>query len=356
MRFRLISLYVIVVLALMLAASCSKTDPPVVTNPAQDLTVTYVTQDLDTADLLNDAAWDNVDESYIRIGESATYTNQFGLAIVRAKAIADGQNVYLRFSWGDGTESNKPGFWSFFDEGTIWRQNADSNGFSVANALNPRWTNDDQLALIFDNGSNGSEGANCALMCHQVGSEDTMWVSAGNVDVWVWRAGRTDPLGLADDMYWGPNSRAFDDFSQNREAYTRNAVNPDAPDGVTDPRWMHVDGPDYHGIFLFSEDTTAMNFTGQQFQWQAGDGVSGYVLEKDLHPSEAAKTSRYDVHAASEYDPGARTWNVVLWRKLNTGNEDDFAFEQGVTYHASLAMMDHTDNFHSGSRVFTIKF
>ncbi|MFH2057037.1 MAG: ethylbenzene dehydrogenase-related protein, partial [bacterium] len=232
--------------------------------------------------------------------------------------------------------------------------NVDSSGFSVTNALNPRWANDDQLALIIDNGGNGNEGANCALMCHTV--EDSMWIGGGGVvDVWIWRAGRTNPLDLADDMIWGTDRREFDDYSQNREAWRRNGVNPDAEEGLTEPRWMHVDGPDYTGINLFTEDTTAMDFSGQ-YNWKQWDGVPGFVLEKDLKPSEAAKTSRYDVHAQAEYDSQADSWTLVLWRKLNTGNEDDFAFTQGTSLSASLAMMDHTDNYHSGSRVFTIKF
>ena len=354
MKFRLIALYLIGVLILALAWSCSGDPPLVETDADEGLTVVYVTQALDTTDLLNEDAWDNVKEAFIRVGESETYTNQFGLGIVRARAIADGENVYLRFNWSDDSQSNKPAFWTYFDSGTIWRQNVDSIGFEVTNALNPRWANDDQLALIIDNGSNGNEGANCALMCHA--EEDSMWIGGGGiVDVWIWRAGRTAPLGLADDMLWGGSTdREFDDFSQNRASWSRNSVNPN--EDLSEPRWMHVDGPDNNEIFLFSNDTTTMDFSGQQYNWQGGDGVAGFVLESDLKPSEAAKTSRYDVRAEAEYDSQADTWTLVLWRKLNTGNEDDFAFVQGQVYNASLAIMDHTDNFHSGSSVFPITF
>ena len=353
MSLRLICLSLLGCLILTFAWGCSDDDPPVVTDPDQDLTVVYVTSELDTSDLINNDVWDDIDESFIRIGESETYTNQFGLGIVRARAVADPENVYIRLNWSDDSQSIRPGFWNFFEEGQIWRQNVDSTGFQVTNALNPRWANDDQIALIIDNGNNGSEGANCALMCHA--EEDSMWIGGGGtVDVWIWRAGRTNPLGLADDMIWGTDRREFDDFSQNRASWRRNAVSPD--EEFTEPAWMHLDGPDYMGDYLFTEDTIQMDFTGQQYNWQAWDGVPGFVLERYLKPSEAAQTSRYDVHAKAEYDGLADIWTVVLWRKLNTGNEDDITFSQGTSYSVSLAIMDHTDQFHSGSRVFTLKF
>jgi hypothetical protein len=47
---------------------------------------------------------------------------------------------------------------------------------------------------------------------------------------------------------------------------------------------------------------------------------------------------------------------VVLWRKLDTGNDDDIVFEPGEEYEITIAVMDHTDNFHSGAPPIVVKF
>jgi hypothetical protein len=321
----------------------------VVTDPTSGVEVVYVTSAPDTTDLINDPVWEDVDPEFIRVGEDEAYTDHFGLGIVRTKAVSDGEYVYFWFSWSDSTKSDRPAYWTYYDSGKVWRQNVDSTGFEVTNALNPRWANEDQLTLIWDNGSNGTEGANCALMCH---NEDTMIVGGGGVvDVWIWRAGRTAPNRLADDMLWGTD-RQYDDFSQNRASWERNAVDPNSD--LTEPAYMHLDSPDFNGTYLFEDSAIAMDFGS--IRWQTGEGVPGYVIERDLQPSQEAQTSRYDVGADSEYDHQLATWTVVLWRKLDTTNEDDFAFEQEQSYSATLAIMDHTDNFHSGSKVFTITF
>lgn len=364
--------------------SCSSSDPVVETGGKNEVTVKYVSTAPDTAEIINDDVWDGVSVASIRVGLDPLYTDQFGAKIVRTQAVSDNEYVYLKLNWGDDTQSDRPGYWSYHETGDIWTQNwkqiitsivdttydttyippsdtlvdtnvvtiKDTTGIEEINLLNPRWEKEDNFAIIWDNGSNGTEGANCATMCHEVASLDTMYLTGGgDVDVWVWRAGRTDPLGLADDMYWSQDLE-FDDFSQNHSSWQRNAR---SQQEETDPKWSHVDGHDYHGKFLYAADTVTLDFA-TLVNWREGDGIPGYVLDRDLKPSESAKTSRYDVKAKSEYDPITKSWTVVLWRKLDTGNNDDFVFEQGKQYKMSFAVMDHTVNAHSGSTVITMKF
>lgn len=362
--------------------SCSDDDPVVETGGENRIVVTYVSTAPDTADIVNDDVWDNVAVSSIRAGLKEIYADQFGPKVIRTQAVSDNEYIYFRFNWTDDSESNKPGYWSYHTTDVPWTQNgieiirtdidttwdstqtppvvvaidttADTLYSEVVNLLNPRWEKEDIFSMIWDNGSNGAEGANCATMCHRVGGLDTMYLTGGGyVDLWVWRAGRTDPLGLADDMLWDTDTRNYDDFSQNRASWQRNSRNQSQEE--SDPKWSHRDGKDYHGTFLFTEDTVTLDFA-TLVEWRDGDGVPGYILEKDLKPSEAAKTSRYDVKARSEFDPGSGTWTLVLWRKLNTGNDDDFVFTEGESYTTTLAIMDHTDNFHSGSEPITVVF
>ncbi|MCK4858408.1 MAG: hypothetical protein KAT58_10595 [candidate division Zixibacteria bacterium] len=387
-RFYLI-LLAIAILAACWLAGCSKGEEPVPTGGADSVVVCYISTPLDTTDLVNSNVWDSVDEACIRIGESADHTNEFGLGLVRTKAICDSEYVYFRFSWTDTSQSVKPGYWIHEACGNsgvcdVWTQNWKdiidtiitttvdttvvpndttvdttiiNTGIEEVNVFNPRWEREDIFALLIDNGSNGSEGANCFLMCHDAGGSDTMYLTGGgNIDAWVWRAGRTDPLGLAEDMFWG-SDRLYDDAVDS--IWWRNAKNPNAnpegdPPNRTVPKWAHRDRENYEGAFLFAEDTINQEFAG--IDWQPYDGVPGYVLS---HPATDTAQSRYDVKSASLYELeyGTRLkWTIVLWRKIDTGNGDDFAFEPGQVYEATVAIMDHTDQLHSGSKPFKIMF
>lgn len=349
-----------------LLVGCSDDDPLVDTGGSTEVTVKYLSSAPDTADIINDPVWDDVDQASVRTGLDPLYTDQFGKKIVRTQAVSDGEYVYFKFTWSDETESDRPGYWTHLPcedcpppYDLVWTQNweqlTDSTGIEMVNALNPRWEKEDILALILDNGSNGSEGAKCATMCHTSGSQtDTMYLTGGGqVDVWIWRAGRTAPLGLADDMFWETGmDLVFDASAVN--VWVRNARS--ATSERSEPKWRHVDGADYRGSYLFASDTATLDLADTNVVWESGDGVPGYVLTRDWKPNPFAAVSRYDVESRSEFDPQANSWTVVLWRKLSTGNSDDFDLVAGEEYKFTLAIMDHTDNYHSGSAVMTIQF
>ena len=107
---------------------------------------------------------------------------------------------------------------------------------------------------------------------------------------------------------------------------------------------------------LVLADTVTLDLADTNVVWESDDGVPGYMLTTNWKPNPFAATSRYDVEARSEFDPQAGSWTVVLWRKLSTGNSDDFDLVAGEEYKFTLAIMDHTNNYHSGSQVMTIKF
>ena len=65
--------------------------------------------------------------------------------------------------------------------------------------------------------------------------------------------------------------------------------------------------------------------------------------------------SRFDVKAVSRHANGA--WMVMLYRKLNTGQEDDVVFNPMKNYSFALAVFDDSGSDHSkATDPMTLKF
>lgn len=337
-------------------SSCSKDKGVIDTGSSGILNVKSVATSPDTADIINDPIWDQAEEASIRIGEDKNYTNDLKIGVVKTKAVADTAYVYMRFDWRDSSMSVRPGYWTnqVGQNCRVWTQNADTNCTEIVNALNPRWENEDVLGLLIDMGNNGVEKANCFTTCHT--GADTSDIGYyhyttgdGNIDAWVWRAGRSNPLGLADDQCWGPKNQTRREDSYTVQSCLKNSLYPDDP---SEPKWMHRTGPAYAGSFLFTADTVRMDIMSN---WQPRDGVPGYVLNPNWN---TGNTSRYDVKAKAAYDDRLKRWTIVMWRRLTTPyTAEDVDFRDGrKEFQATLAIMDHAYERHSGSKPFTIKF
>lgn len=339
---------------------CSKRGDPIVVVGDMVVNVKYLSTPPNVnGDIIIDSAWEKAEEASIRVGEDTVFTNQFSLRIVGVRAISDSQNLYMRFNWVDSSKSDKPGFWRYDTTSgsgcRAWTHNAvASHGdcTEIDNQLLPRWDNEDALAMFIDFGNNLSDKANCRAACHDsansIGSRHYTAILAGNIDGWVWRAGRTEPMGLAEDQFWGPQQK---DDSHTDTLYRRNAL----ADGGT-PRWMHVGGAASTRRIstLLTSDTVVLDQSAAQ-GWAVDDSIPGYVLDPNWN---TGNTSSYDVKAKALYDASTSRWTLVLWRKLKTSyTTEDVDFTDGrKEYQATLAIMDHTNQRHSGSKPFMIKF
>ena len=356
----LIHLLILSFVAGLLFVGCSDKSEDPVDGTDNEVIVKAVTTAPNLADIVNDPVWDNVDIASIRVGADSTYTNYFGVGIVRVQAIQDGDNVYMRFNWSDSSMTNSPGRWkwnlpgqdpTFSQEMDTVKNKFGNFAYNSEERFQQLWENEDVLSIFFGLG-NGTVGANCALTCHY-GDADTTnddkehyTQGNGNIDAWVWRAGRTDPMGVAEDFFWTDNSK-YDHFDA--PLYIRNAI---SSDNVSSPRLMHTTGRQFTGNLLFATDTTTLVLFGEV--WTDGDGIPGYVHFNNFR---TGNSSRYDVNAMSAYDPQLGRWNVVLWRSLAAPHfDDDVTFTVGQSYQATLAIMKNTLQRHSGSQPFTIKF
>jgi len=132
------------------------------------------------------------------------------VARLTVKAGYDEHRLYLLLQWPDPSEDRGARTWRFDPDAATWLAGSEA---------------EDRAAVSFDGGSVPSSHAalGCAGACHLAGpiaapapgtppgliapaylAQFTMHTDGDGqrVDAWEWRAAGTDPLGLADDLFW----------------------------------------------------------------------------------------------------------------------------------------------------------
>lgn len=272
----------------------------------------------------DDAAWDSAQEFVVTAGASASYTNAFGQVDVSLKSVHTSTDVYVLASWTDpsATENANRKEWSY-----------------AADAWSRASTNEDRLYFMFDGGDNGTEGANCATMCHQPSAGSMATTGGGHVDVWHWKGSRTNPIGLADDKWWDGTGRGSD--SKTISAYKDNIT----PSGNFP---LYAGPKDANGRIIIAAggstaDLTLFDSTDVALQ---ANTYPGEYLNANAYGSGE---SRHDVETVGVYSGGV--WTVEFKRALDTGHTDDVVFAAGDTTKFSMAITDNSGGSHSGAGV-----
>jgi len=235
-------------------------------------------------------------------------------------AMDDGNYFYLAATWADDTESIAKKQWSY--DGSNWSQTG----------------NEDRVAFIFDMGQNGADGPGCTNMCH---GDGLMRTNFGFVDVWHWKAFRSNPMGVADDKYWDTSDRQSDPGTS---SYSGNGPVNNLPE------FMAVSGPganvnwlvnsaslgnfDPYGVI--SSTFAEANTFDPGATFSNGDVIPGYVLR-------TPDGDRASVTAAGKWDNGVWT---VEFKRANSGSDFDFAVPSGGTVDFTHEIFDNTGGGH----------
>lgn len=164
------------------------------------------------------------------------------------------------------------------------------------------------------------------------------------LDLWHWRAGRSNPVNVSDDQWVGEDR--FGDagrapFSTNWDSGLRQPRFMFDPDrtGRNALRWEDVQANrfDFDGLYYLSEDI-AIPFDPEH-PWRNGD-----VIPRRLLRPGAGSRGDISVHGMARWERGY--WEVTLKRALDTDNPDDKAFREQGVYHVGFAV--HRDA--TGSR------
>jgi hypothetical protein len=234
--------------------------------------------------------------------------------LVTLQAVYDAENLMIRAEWPDPTESILRSAWNW-----------DGSRFI-------KMGNEDRLVFLWPVGNNpefASKG--CAIACHQADEDENWWMGSESestrYDVWEWLAARTNPVGQAEDGWWGsltdPNNP---DSSRHGDALEGGGYQDNVAEDKRGPAFMPGTDPASPFIFMGQEgpvDTTILH---------SGEAVPGYLLAPFVG-------SRGDISAQGRWLEGK--WVVVLQRALDTGYEDDTALIPGKRLPFGLAVMDN---------------
>ena len=315
----------IILLLTFMGIGCSDDDDDITTGP---VTVTGLqvatTSSAPVVDGTIDAVWSTATAFNVTVGTDPAYQNAFGAIPVTLKAVSYDSKLYILAQWSDRsvTESITKKQWQF--SGGSWSK-ADQD--------------EDRFFVMFDAGNNGTEGANCASMCHQPSAGLMATTGGGNVDVWHWKAARTNPSVKADDKWWDGAGRGSD--AGTGSVYADNLI---VINNVEKPKYMHATlTTAYTGDFLFASDTAQFDST---LDW-TGATIPFYVIDP------TATGSRWDVSAKGVYSGGI--WTLEMCRETNTGNSDDVVLGTG-SVSMTIAITDNSGGDHSGRAPFDLIF
>jgi len=280
----------------------------------------------------DDAAWQKAKAVMVPFEGKEKFAGK--KASVTTKAVYTDKGIYFLFSWKDATKSVTKGAWTY--DGQKWSHQKG---------------NEDRISLLFEiNRINKFASKGCAVVCHvpegasnaKNGKFGTS-SAAEKGDLWHWKAARTDPAGFADDTWLTVISekKGGRKGDAGKGGDTKNLT---ADKSM--PKYMLAPGKKLakNDILLVSHAAEIKDYS----VFKPGDTIT-YRMPK------MPQGSRADIMALSRHADGS--WDVILQRQLDTGHEDDVAFNPRKKYNFAMALFDDSGDEDSyDSEVLSLQF
>jgi len=258
----------------------------------------------------------------------------YGIYYVKIKAAFDDQRLYLQLQWADSSQSVGRRDWVYQID------NATGVGSFV------RRTRDEDvvyLSFLIDPALAGRSASGCTTACHvnerlgatspeDVAYRFTMHSATPGLraDSWAWHAGRTNPLGLADDGSWDDVAPYGD--CPDPPGCTQLCASGETPPCSTPPYLSNSDPTTNVPLFMSAEGVNA----SPAFLFLSGAGSPAAVTFDPITVAPLAGTTlpgsalqrpskhRDDVSAAGTWANGV--WTLELSRDLVTSDPNDAQF------------------------------
>jgi Ni,Fe-hydrogenase I cytochrome b subunit len=246
-----------------------------------------------------------------------------GLTRVTFRALYNRDELFVQAIWADDTETYDIWPWKKTDGG--WEY--------LYTSMDECRYYEDKLAIYFPIQQCGDfERFGCAASCHLNG--DFGYGYKGSkylLDVWHWKAARTDPVGQADDQYCAEAVLCEPGAGHHHDPSGGGGYSQNGSSETTHPQFLpDTPGAVYHGSFPRSR---AVKYTEE-----AGAAIPSGTLVPSIM-TETSLGDRGDVRCQSRYEGGH--WTLYLRRKLCTGSPYDVQFAPGGRYAFSCAAFDN---------------
>ena len=257
---------------------------------------------------------------------------------VTTRALYTDDSLYFLFKWKDPTRSITKQSWQF--DGQKWHH---------------LQGNEDRIALLFEiTRINKFATRGCAVTCHSPADVPRdKWKFATKTavekgDLWHWKAARSAPYNYADDAWLtlaGNPTGSYRETGRRKDTGAGGDVKNQTVDGSR-PYYMQNPNkkPSVPGFLLMEEAIKITDYSA----FKTGDTIPYRLPIK-------SSGSRFDVKAISRHADGG--WMVMLYRKLDTGHEDDVTFNSMKSYSFALAVFDDSGSDHSkATEPMTLRF
>lgn len=311
------------------------------------------------------------------------------LLVQAAYNTADGL-FFWKLSWA-GNQGNTHDFYHYDAATGTWIK----DGGDQRAIKSPTQTHsyESRLTIMVNDPAGGTAVPNfglygCFLVCHDNNrhmpqytadgrtDEPTMglpssdpFYAGGMLDMWHWRAHRSNPTGSSDDQYvnadpiappGGDGGGRHGDAIVASKPYTTNGLTSGHPDFVQDPATTSTATYAFPFSQLFTTPDFFMTRDGsanpQEMAWATAQAAGYIPSDGDTVPRRRLAIpdgSRGDIRATigtqvSAYDQAAGRWNVFLQRAMvtgATGNVDDVKLVDGQGYQIAFGLFsDGTGN------------
>jgi hypothetical protein len=275
---------------------------------------------------------------------------------VTLKSMYDADHIYFLVQWEDPTESLGREPWVKQADGK-WQKSAGKDSTGHENVYY-----EDKLAMFWNISTAGFDKRGCEVACHKArggkiaGIEDKSpgrkyTDAAGEtIDMWHWKAVRTNPVGQVDDQYVD-NTRdpaKSANWGRKNDAKTGGGYEDNVKKDKSVPAWMSKT-PSASKYWILDKEKAEFVDT-----FKPGDVVAGMVVA----PFDG---SRGDIAAKGVWKNGV--WTLEMKRRLVTNG--DKAQEQDVQftdlkkpYYFGLSVFDNTGInhlYHEGVHRLTFK-
>ncbi|MCP4158087.1 MAG: hypothetical protein GY757_60850 [bacterium] len=250
-----------------------------------------------------------------------------------AKAIYTYEDIYFLFTWKDATRSVIKKTWKFDGQ---------------------KWTHlkgdEDRIALLFEiTRIKNFASQGCAATCHGPYKAPlfeykfSTGTAAEKGDLWHWKAARTDPYNHADDGWLTivdiETGRRYD--AGKGGDIKNETVDKSRPIYMQDPTLE----PSRPGFLLMNEAVKITDYSA----FKTGDTIP-------FHLPYHLIGSRGDIKTISRHADGS--WTLMLYRQLDTDNNDDVMFNPRKKYSFAAAVFDNSgdeDSYDSETTI-TLRF
>lgn len=288
----------------------------------------------------NETSWQMAQPITINTHGGANFIN--GSTPITLRALQNGSELFMHIEWEDASESLK--HLPIVKTETGWR--IQQNGFDT---FNETQFYEDKLAIILaDNCEFGAAGT-AHLGPKPLADKPKHWSGLGYhysdesiVDLWHWKAVRTNHMRLMDDNYIGnpdivrdgnrrytagyrTDARESGAYKMNWRWYSAAEVEPKRL--PVNEEWLAPYQPD--GDLNRAEIPWVLPwFDGEPYAPNKDKYPAGTVLPSILYTSNQFEGDRAHVRAFASWHAGK--WSLELFRKLDTGSENDVTIRDGL--------------------------